>query len=235
MGRKDRDERMSFADLLTADELELAEHYPNRAEHAADAWVHAAGIALAAIGGAALFLAALTRGGLAVATATSLYALCLIAMLACSAAYNLTRPSPARRILRRLDEAAIFLMIAGSYTPFTLQRFDDWGGIALTGLVWLIALAGGIGKICFPNLSDKLWCSVYVAFGWLAVFIMPPLAVGMPVTAIFLLAAGGIVYTTGVLIYLNQKLPYRRAIWHGFVLTGAGLHYAAIFTGVVMA
>src|ERR1700722_13512373 len=104
---------------------ETAEHYPNRGEKLADGVVHALGLSAAAAGGIVLIAASiLTGGGTGLAVATGLYSLCLVTMLACSTAYNLTNPTRARPFLRRLDEAAIFLMIAGSYSPFTTQRID---------------------------------------------------------------------------------------------------------------
>jgi len=84
-----------------------------------------------------------------------------------------------------------------------------------------------------PQLSDRFWCVVYIAFGWLSVVLVGPFATMMPLNVIVLLAAGGLVYTVGVLFYLNHKLPFRRAIWHGFVVVGAGLHFAAVASGVV--
>ncbi len=224
---------MSLTDLLRADDHELAEHYPNRVEHAADLGVHLVGLAGAVIGGGVLFYWALAKGGASVAIATALYALCLMVMLACSATYNLTRPSPHRRMLRRMDEAAIFLMIAGSYTPFLVRLYEPpWSGINI-GIVWAIAVAGAAGKMLAPQISDRAWCAVYIAFGWLAVALIGPFATEMPLNVIVLLAAGGLVYTVGVLFYLAHALPFRRAIWHGFVIVGAGLHFAAVATGVV--
>ena len=105
---------MSLADLLEPDEVELAEHYPNRREHAADGLVHAIGMLAALVGGGLLVAIALTNKGVPLATASAIYALCLMAMLAASAIYNLTRPSRARRILRRLDEAGAYVLMAGS-------------------------------------------------------------------------------------------------------------------------
>jgi hemolysin III len=212
----------------------LVEHYPSRAEKLADGWVHAIGIAAAAAGGAALLFAAWHDRAAGLAVATGLYALCLIAMLACSAAYNLTQISPARPFLRRLDEAAIFLMIAGSYTPFTTQRFTGRWAVGMTALVWSVALAGVAGKLLVKRTPNWLWTAVYVGFGWMAVIALRPLVSDVPTMALVLLLVGGLIYTSGVLVF-HSRLPYRRAIWHGFVVAAAGVHYAAIFTGVVMA
>lgn len=224
---------MSLTDLLRADAEEMAEHYPNRIEHAADLGVHLVGLLAAVVGGGILFYWALAKGGASIAIATALYALCLMVMLACSAVYNLTRPSLHRRMLRRLDEAAIFLMIAGSYTPFLVRLYEPPWSAANISLVWVLALAGGAGKLFAPQLSDRFWCLVYIAFGWLSVAMIGPFATHMPLNVIVLLASGGLVYTVGVLFYLSHTLPFRRAIWHGFVLVGAGLHFAAVAAGVV--
>lgn len=224
---------MSLVELLHPDDGELVEHYPNRFEHTADLVVHFVGLTAAIVGGGVLFYWAMARGGSSVALATALYALCILVMLACSAVYNLTRPSRARRILRRLDEAAIFLMIAGSYTPFLVHIYEPPWSILNISLVWMLAVAGGLGKMFLPQLSDRFWCLVYIAFGWLSVALVGPFATQMPMNVIVLLAAGGLTYTVGVLFYLNHSLPFRRAIWHSFVIVGAGLHFAAVALGVV--
>lgn len=226
---------MICSELLASDASELVEHYPNRREKFADGWVHGVGLFATFIGGVLLAAFSWARGGFGQATATSLFALCLMILLGCSAVYNLSRPCPQRRLLRRLDEAAIFFMIAGSYTPFTTQRFEPYWNVAITVLVWIAALAGAAGKLFAPKLSEKFWCGVYVAFGWLAVLLLQPMLAHVPMAALVLLGAGGLIYTGGVFVFLNPNAPYRRAIWHSLVLVAAGLHYGAILTGVVWA
>ena len=110
--------------VCTPDELDMVEHYQTRSERLADLWVHVSGLVLAAVGGLVLAVLAAIYAGVGAAVATAVYALCLTAMLTASTVYNLTHPCAARPVLRRLDEAAIFLMIAGSYTPFTTVRFE---------------------------------------------------------------------------------------------------------------
>jgi hemolysin III len=134
-----------------------------------------------------------------------------------------------------MDEAAIFIMIAGSYTPFTTQRLSGAWSIGMTAAVWGLALAGAAGKLFSSRLPDWVWTLVYVALGWIALVALRPLIQGVPVLALALLTAGGLIYTTGALIYHSPRLPYRRAIWHGFVVTAAAAHYAAICAGVVLA
>lgn len=219
--------------LLVPDPCELDEHYPNRAERAADFWVHILALAAAAIGGSVLFVFALMKGGASVAAATAIYAICLLAMLACSAVYNLRKPCPRRRILRRLDEAAIFLLIAGSYTPFTTTRFEGAWAWSMTALVWAVAAGGVVGKLFFPRIPEWAWCLVYIGFGWLALIMLKPLLAGVSLAALILLAIGGLLYTAGVPLFLKQNLPYRRAIWHGFVVSAAAVHFAAVAIGVV--
>lgn len=225
---------MSIPDLLAPDEVELAEHYPNRVEHAADGIVHAVGIVAALVGGGLLVAVALAYRGVPLATASALYALCMTAMLAASAVYNLTRPSRHRRILRRIDEAAIFLMIAGSYTPFTIKLLPPDFALGVTAAIWIAALAGAAGKVFWQRLSDRAWCLIYLAFGWLAVIILGPIVTTLPMAAIVLLVIAGATYSGGVLLYLNHTLPFRRALWHACVIIGAATHYSAVLIGLVL-
>jgi hemolysin III len=155
-------------------------------------------------------------------------------MLAFSTIYNLSRVSAARPFLRRLDEAGIFLMIAGSYTPFTTQRLHGAWAIGMTSLVWAIAMAGIIGKLALPKVSEKVWTGLYIGFGWVAVLAVEPLSRSLSLAILVLLVAGGLAYTVGSLIFLAPRLPFRRAVWHGFVCAGAALHFVAIAAGVVL-
>ena len=225
---------MALSDLLTADEDELAEHYPNRVEHAADGIVHGIGILFALIGGGALVAIALTNRGVPMATAGAIYAMCMMAMLAASAVYNLTRPSRYRRVLRRIDEAAIFLMIAGSYTPFTIQLLPPQFAVAVTVAIWIAALAGAAGKVVWTHISDRAWSLIYLAFGWLAVLVLGPVVPTLPPLAIGMLVVAGVTYSGGVLLYLNHTIPFRRALWHACVIIGAAGHYAAVLYGLVL-
>ncbi len=216
-----------------ADEY-LADHYPNAWERAADHWIHVVALALAGAGAVWLVERALGAGRPGVVVAAGLYGTALICMLAFSAVYNLSHVTTARPALRRLDEAGIFRMIAGSYTPFTTQRLDGLWSVGMTTLVWTIAVAGIVGKLAFPKISERAWTALYVVFGWVALLVLEPLRHSLPVVAFALLIAGGLVYTGGALLFLNPRLPYRRAVWHGFVCAGAGLHFAAIAGGVVL-
>jgi hemolysin III len=220
---------MTGTDLLAPH----AEHYSRPAERLADGWVHIVGLTAAAIGGLALLGVSLGFGRFGQAAAIGIYAACLVAMWVASMAYNLA--SPRRRpLLRRLDHAAIFLMIAGSYTPFTTQRLHGAWAWAMTAVVWTLALGAAAGKLFAPGLGKGFWVVLYLALGWAAVVAIQPLLASVSLLALGLLLAGGLVYSLGVIVYLNRKLPFRRAIWHGFVAAAAGTHFAAVLIGVVL-
>lgn len=224
-----------FIRVCQPDELDMIEHYRTTGEKRADLWVHIVGLVLAGIGGIVLAVLAAVYSGIGATVATAIYALCLIAMLSISTVYNQIRPCAARPILRRLDEAAIFLMIAGSYTPFTTQRFEGAWSIGFSILVWAIALGGVFAKLALPRLSDAIWSGVYVGFGWVAVLALKPMMDTVHPIALGLLVAGGLIYTAGVFVFISPKVKFRRAIWHGFVVTGAMTHWAAVLVGVVLA
>lgn len=224
-----------FTRVCQPDDLDMVEHYRTPGEKVADLWVHVVGLVLAGIGGIVLAVLAAFYSGVGATVATAIYALCLIAMLSISTVYNQIRPCAARPILRRLDEAAIFLMIAGSYTPFTTQRFEGAWSIGFSVLVWAIALGGVFAKLTLPRLSDAVWSAVYVGFGWVAVLALKPMMDTVHPIALGLLVAGGLIYTAGVFVFISPKVKFRRAIWHGFVVTGAMTHWAAVLVGVVLA
>ena len=210
-------------------------HYPTRAEKLVDGWLHGVALMLFTIAvGAALGLA-IWQGGLGMASAIGVYAVCVLTMFGCSMAYNLAENHTRKSLLRRLDHAAIFLMIAGTYTPFTTVRFEGAWAVSITGIVWALALLGAAGKLFLPDLSKKVWLAFYIVLGWLVLAAIQPLTAGVPLAGVILLLVGGVLYTLGVPFYVWERLPYRRAIWHGFVIAAAGVHYAAVLTGVVFA
>jgi hemolysin III len=215
-------------------EAYLVGHYPNGWERAADRWIHIVALVLAGVGAAWLTWRAVTLHRPGLVAAAALYGVALICMLAFSTIYNLSRVSAARPFLRRLDEAGIFLMIAGSYTPFTTQRLHGAWALGMTTLVWALALAGIVGKLAMPRIPDKAWTALYIGFGWVAVLAAEPLSHALSLAILALLVAGGLIYTVGAVLFHIQRLPFRRAVWHGFVCAGAGLHFTAIAVGVVL-
>jgi hemolysin III len=209
------------------------EHYPSAWARRADLIVHIAGLTLALFGGGLALGLAVSNGMLGKVAAVSIYALGLIAMLAFSLAYNFAKPSW-QPFLRRLDHAGIFLMIAASYTPFTTQALTGAWSIGMTTAVWSLAALGIAGKMFLPGLGKAIWVFLYLALGWMVVIAIKPMIEEVPAVAMWLLAAGGVVYSVGTIFYAAKGLKFRRAIWHGHVVAAAGLHYAAILVGVVL-
>lgn len=208
-------------------------HYPTSSAKCADLVVHIIGLVFALFGGGVLLGLSVGKGGLSQVAAVSIYAAGVLAMLGFSTAYNFGK-APWRPVLRRLDHAGIFLMIAGSYTPFTTHNLSGAWAWGMTAAVWSIAGLGVVGKLLLPGLDRRFWVGVYLALGWLVVIAIKPMMAGVSGVALLLLALGGLLYSTGVLFYVNKKLKFARAIWHGHVVAAAGVHWAAVLIGVVL-
>ncbi|HVI32204.1 PAQR family membrane homeostasis protein TrhA [Phenylobacterium sp.] len=208
-------------------------HYPTPAAKCADLVVHVVGLTLALVGGIVLLVMAVGAGRISTIVGVSIYAAGVVAMLGFSTAYNFAHHRY-RPTLRRLDHAGIFLMIAGSYTPFTLGLPGAWGW-GMTAAVWSIATLGALGKLFLAGLDRKFWVGVYLALGWLVVIALGPMIDNLAWYALALLASGGLLYSTGVVFYVNKRLKFSRAIWHGHVVAAAAAHWAAVLLGVVLA
>jgi hemolysin III len=208
-------------------------HYPTKSAMRADLVVHVIGLGLALVGGVVLLGLAVSAGSIGLVAGVAIYAAALLAMLALSTAYNFARASR-QPFLHRLDRAGIFLMIAGSYTPFTTQNLSGGWAWGMTAAVWSIAALGVLGQIFLPRLDRRLWVAAYLALGWLAVVALKPILQNTAWTALVLLALGGVLYSTGVIFYLNRRLKFARAIWHGHVVAAAGAHWTAVLLGVVL-
>lgn len=208
-------------------------HYRSAAERLADKWVHIVALVASAIGSAWLLALAIRGGARGEIAAIAVYCTGLIATFAFSIAYNLTRTASRQRVLRRFDHAAIYLMIASSYTPFTTQCLQGRWAIGMTSAVWAIAIAGIVAKLGFPTLPRRWSVAGYLVLGWIALVALVPMIETVPRAAMWLIAAGGLVYSLGVPVYLAKRLPLRRAIWHGFVTCAAALHWVAVLVGVV--
>jgi hemolysin III len=211
-----------------------APRLPSRYELAADCIIHILGIAAGSIGGATLVALIAARGNWLQLGALLIYAIGMIAMFCCSAAYNLARNSPWRAALRRCDHAAIFVMIAGTYTPFTLLRLDGAWSWGLTTAVWTMAGIGMLMKLC--RRCDLRYASLapYLVLGWIGIIAIDPLFQSLGWHTLGLVGVGGLLYMIGVLFHVWERLPFQNAIWHGFVLAAASVHYAAVVTGVVL-
>jgi len=199
------------------------------AEFAADRLVHVVGLVAAGVGVLVLAVLAATSGRPIDLIPVSAYALGLFAMLGFSAAYNIARRSRHRDLLRRFDHAAIFAMIAGTYTPFTTLALSGSWAIGMTILVWTIAGLGIALKLILPQRRwEGLSVALYLVFGWIVLIAVGPLSRAVDTSVLVLLGAGGVVYSLGVIFHGWGRLPFQNAIWHGFVLAAAAIHYAAI-------
>jgi len=211
-----------------------ATHYPTSAAKCADLVVHIVGLAFALFGGGILLGLALSRGGSGQIASVAIYASGMAVMLGCSLAYNFGK-APWRPLLRRFDHAGIFLMIAGSYTPFTTQSLTGGWAVGMTAGVWTLALLGVAGKLFLPGLGKGFWVALYLALGWAVLVALKPMIDSVSWVALMLLGIGGLLYSTGVVFYLMRKFHFRRAVWHGHVVAAAAVQYAAVLVGVVLA
>jgi len=199
----------------------------SRHEHTADAVVHVLGIVFA-INASLWLLWHVT--GLSVVVSVSIYCAGLLAMIGFSAAYNLMPAyRPSKKILRRLDHAAIFIMIAATYTPLAVNRLSGFTGDYILVAIWLAATFGVVMKLLFPRRFEIASIVLYLVMGWLAVTVIWPLAHSLASVDFWLLIAGGLVYSAGVVFYVFERIPYNRAIWHGFVLVAAMLQFSSIW------
>lgn len=198
----------------------------------ADRVVHVVGIGLGVAAAVVLVLVTAIAGGPDDLFPILIYSFGLLAMLGCSAAYNVFRTSMRRDWLRRFDHAAIFAMIAGTYTPFTTRLSGGWAA-GLTAAIWAIAAAGIVLKLWQPRRIETISIVLYLALGWIGLAAVGPFLAALDGRTLALLALGGIVYTAGVVFHLWHRLPYQNAIWHGFVLVAASVHYVAVIGLVV--
>lgn len=197
-------------------------------EAAADRWVHILGVAIGTVCAVTLVQRATSHTDGDQVLPVVVYAFGLIAMLYCSAAYNLAAHPARRAILRRLDHAAIFLLIAGTYTPFTTRVADGAESWALTAVIWAIALVGVMAKLVAPGRFERGWIVVYLALGWTVLVAFGPMTATLDQSTVELLVAGGILYSVGVVFYVWSRLRFHRAIWHACVLAASGCHYWAV-------
>jgi hemolysin III len=200
----------------------------DRAELIADGIVHAIGVSLGLVGAIAIIIVAANSRHASEISSIVVYSVGLLSMLGFSAAYNMWPVSYAKWVLRRFDHSAIFLMIAGTYTPFIAQMKDDLVAMGLLIGVWLTAVAGIIFRLLLPGRFDRLTVVLYLLLGWSGVVIYEPVVAALPSLSIWLLVAGGALYSIGVVFYAWLSLRFQNAIWHAFVLVAACCHYAAV-------
>ena len=206
----------------------------DRAEMAADAVVHGAGLILGAVGVTVLIVFAARSPGSGDLPVAVVYAAGLLAMLGFSAAYNLWPASRIKWVLRRFDHSAIYLLIAATYTPFIAQMKNGPVASALLAIVWAVAAVGIVMKLTLPGRFDRLAIVLYLLLGWSGVMMYDVIA-ALPATTLWLLGAGGLLYTFGVIFHLWSSLRFQNAIWHAFVVFAAACHYSAVLDYLALA
>ncbi|MFC3230990.1 hemolysin III family protein [Marinibaculum pumilum] len=206
-----------------------------RPERIADAIVHVVGLACGLAACIALAAIAAPSADARLGIALAVYGAGLMTMLGCSAAYNLSRSPRQKRWLRRIDHAAIFVMIAGTYTPFAMISLQGAWGWGLLGFVWVVALAGVAAKLFLAERFERFSIPAYLLLGWTVLVALEPLLSALSLAGLLLLGIGGLLYTIGVLFYRWERLPFQTAIWHVFVLAAAACHFSAVLGDVVLA
>jgi hemolysin III len=195
---------------------------------------HLVGVVLALCGASVAITLAVQRGGVGRITAVAIYGAMLLTLYLSSTLYHSLRGKP-KRVFHVLDHCAIYLLIAGTYTPLTLITLRGPAGWTLFAIVWTLAIAGVLKDVFLRGRYRPLSVVIYVLMGWLIVFAIAPLRQALPAPGITLLAAGGIVYTVGIIFFaMSKRVAYTHGIWHLFVLAGSTCHYVAVVRYVAM-
>jgi hemolysin III len=209
--------------------LEMRERTQSRGEEIANSVSHGVGMMAALAAAPILIVSAAQRGGAAQIVGASIFAAAMVLLYLTSTLYHALPRNRVKRLFQILDHGAIYLLIAGTYTPFTLGVLRGAWGWTLFGLVWGLALAGVVLKAVAGIRYPRLSTSLYVAMGWLALIAIEPLWLHLPAWGLFWLLAGGIAYTLGVVFFaLDGRVRYSHFVWHLFVLAGTACHFVAV-------
>ncbi len=198
-------------------------------EEIANVVTHMVGAALGIAGLSVLVVGASRHGDASRIVSFSIYGLTLVLLYLASAFYHGVRSPRVKHLLRLFDHAAIYLLIAGTYTPFTLVSLRGPLGWTIFGLIWALAIAGVLLKVLHFERVHVLSTVLYLLMGWLVLFAIRPVIDAVSMRGLLWLAAGGLAYTIGVVFYVWHRLPYAHAVWHLFVLAGSIFHFFAIF------
>jgi hemolysin III len=200
----------------------------DRAELIADGIVHGIGVFGGLVAATVLVVLAAVYATPVEVAAVSVYVVGLLAMLVLSATYNLWPVSRAKWVLRRFDHSAIYVLIAATYTPFIMQLKDSIFAVVLLIGVWCVAAGGTVLKLVLPGRFDRVSVGLYLAMGWSGLMLYDAVVSALPAMALWLVVAGGALYSLGVIFHAWQRLRFQNAIWHCFVLLGAACHYTAV-------
>src|SRR5712692_1766622 len=207
----------------------------DRREIIADGVVHAIGICFGLIGAVIIIVIASHSTKMAAIASVLIYAAGLLAMLGFSAAYSMWPVSHTKWILRRFDHSAIYWLIAGTYTPFIAQMKDSFASGGLLTGVWLTAGFGVVLKLVLPGRFDRVAVALYLLLGWSGVMAYGSVFASLPSLTFWLLAAGGVLYSMGVIFHLWRSLRFQKAIWHALVLLATVCHYTAVLEYAALA
>ena len=202
-------------------------------EELANSLTHAVGIALSVAGLVLMVTCSVRYGDRWQVVSTAVFGVSLIALYTASTLYHTFRDAAWKQLLRKFDHAAIFLLIAGSYTPFLLVSLRGPWGWSLLGVVWGLAAVGIALKFWFAGRFRVISTLIYLGMGWLVLIAFKPLLAALPRAGFIWLLAGGACYSAGTIFYLWKRLPYHHAVWHLFVLGGSACHWVAVFGYVV--
>lgn len=205
----------------------------DRIEEWLNSATHGLGALLSVIGTAVLIVAASQLGDAWKIASFSIFGATLILLYLASAFYHGSRSPKFKSLFKTLDHCAIFLLIAGTYTPFLLVNMRGTVGWTFFSIIWSLAVTGVVLKVIFRNRFRLVRVGIYLAMGWLIVFASADLMNSLSETGLRLIIAGGLVYTIGVVFYLMDRIPYMHAIWHLFVIGGSACHFSAIYLGVL--
>jgi hemolysin III len=202
-------------------------------EEVAHAVTHGLGLAASIAGLAALVVAASLRGDAWHVVGVAIFGTTLVMVYASSTLYHSARQPRVKRIFQRLDHAAIFLLIAGTYTPFSLVTLRGAAGWTLLAIVWSLAILGIALEAYVPHRRSRISPVLHLVMGWMAVIAIEPLVASLHPDGLSLLLFGGGAYMVGFLFYLWDQLPYNHAVWHLFVLAGSACHFSCVLGYVI--
>ncbi|MCB1232632.1 MAG: hemolysin III family protein [Verrucomicrobiae bacterium] len=208
----------------------MSERVQTSGEELANAISHGLGFVAAIVGTPILIVTAVKTGGTAGVIGASVFAATMALLYLTSSVYHALPKGQAKRVFKLLDHSAIYLLIAGSYTPFTLGVLRGPLGWTLLGIVWGLAIGGILIKALGALKCEKISTFIYLAMGWLVLIAIKPLWENMPTVGLAWLVAGGVAYSVGVIFFMtDRRYAYGHFVWHLFVLAGTGCHFVAVW------
>ncbi|MDP1698742.1 MAG: hemolysin III family protein [Xanthomonadaceae bacterium] len=203
-------------------------------EEIANALTHGLGAAASLTAGLVLVVLATVRGdGWQLASAI-VFSAALVLLYSASTAYHASTQPTIKRRLKILDHAAIYVLIAATYTPFMLVSLRGPWGWSLFALIWTLAVAGVVFKLFYTGRFERTSTLLYLGMGWIAVLAAAPMMRALSTASLSWLFAGGLAYTVGTVFYSSRRIPYAHAIWHLFVLAGSSCHFVAVYSQVAV-